>query len=351
MRAPIHAPTVCAHPPCVHPPCARPCLQIGASENVVRYRIARRAAITGRSVPDHLIVASLASVASSLEILTPLVDFVARVGNDGAVPLLRAYIRVDSRGHWGVLQHQFARPEDAGQFPLSLAPIHLAEAPTDLVELVGAYMGGTQRLKLCATHRELQAVAAALRTNSLELSPLHEITLHAEARALAGVPHAAATFAFSYPAAIDWDQLGASGAYDTYRESVLTSAPCLVPLAGAFVYFDEGGRVCAINAVSELAYSDASQLDQPLSESRMIQFAQPIPLPESAQVHLGSRLKPVTLASLLAHGAEFFVWILPGERLPGVQHPPEGGAFAYIFKEEGLSGIPGARAIYFPVAT
>ena len=97
--------------------------EIGASESVVRYRIAHRAAITGRAVPEHLISASLASVASSLEILTPLADFVARVGNDGATPVLRAFVQVDKAGNWARIEHLFAQPEgDATSFPGSLAP-------------------------------------------------------------------------------------------------------------------------------------------------------------------------------------------------------------------------------------
>ena len=47
-------------------------LQVGASEEVVRERIKSRAAATGRDVPEHLIVKSLASVATSLDILMPL---------------------------------------------------------------------------------------------------------------------------------------------------------------------------------------------------------------------------------------------------------------------------------------
>jgi hypothetical protein len=83
--------------------------EIGAREENVRARIASRAAATGRSVPEALIQASLASVASSLEILTPLCDFVARIGNDGPLPELRAYIRVDNTGNWGLLESQFAK--------------------------------------------------------------------------------------------------------------------------------------------------------------------------------------------------------------------------------------------------
>ena len=57
--------------------------EVGASEDIVRQRIASRAAETGRGVPEHLIKASLSSVSSSLDILTPLSDFVARISNDG----------------------------------------------------------------------------------------------------------------------------------------------------------------------------------------------------------------------------------------------------------------------------
>ena len=60
--------------------------EVSASEAVVRRRIARRAAATGRDVPEHLIKASLASVSTSLDILTPLADFVARIDNGDAEP-------------------------------------------------------------------------------------------------------------------------------------------------------------------------------------------------------------------------------------------------------------------------
>ena len=69
--------------------------------------------MTGRDVPEHLIVNSLKSVASSLELLTPLVDFVARISNDLPAPnppQLRAYIRVDHSGNWGEIGAKFARP-------------------------------------------------------------------------------------------------------------------------------------------------------------------------------------------------------------------------------------------------
>jgi len=274
--------------------------------------------------------------------------------------VLRAFVQVDKAGNWARIEHLFAQPEgDATSFPGSLAPLHLLPLPTDLavVEAGEAVLGS--RLRLDLTHVGLHPVAHALKSATLDLSPQHKITLQADARELAGVPSDAATFAFSYPASIDWGKLGADhanaeqGQGSSYREARLTSGPCLVPLTGAFVYFDGAGSICAINAVSDLAVFDPLRPELPLSEERMIQFSKPIPLPESAQLALGaqSRLKPVTLASLILKGAEFFAWILPGETLPGLQHPAEGGAFAYTFKKEGvLAGAPGCRAIYYEVA-
>ena len=54
------------------------------------------------------------------------------------------YIRVDSRGHWGVLQQQFAQTAAASNFPGSLAPMHLVSAPTDILAgSSGSGSGGT----------------------------------------------------------------------------------------------------------------------------------------------------------------------------------------------------------------
>jgi hypothetical protein len=195
-------------------------LEVGASESVVRYRVARRAELTGRMVPEHLILESLRSVASTLELLTPLVDFVARVNNDLDVPVLRAYIRVDSRGHWGVLQKQFAQSASASDFPGSLAPLHLLSAPTDLFSGLGVQgrragaptsldVAQMRRLTLHLDHPLLAPIRHAFKSPSIDLSPPHEITLLAEARERAGIPSHAVWFSFAYPSSIDWEKLSA----------------------------------------------------------------------------------------------------------------------------------------------
>ncbi len=313
------------------------------------------------------------------------------------------YIRVDSRGHWGVLQQQFAQTAAASDFPGSLAPMHLVSAPTDILAgSSGSGSGGTlggmgssglgvrsagssvsgsgggsgggsfcgspestsvatpssvdatqmRRLTLCADHPALEPIRHALKTASIDLSPLHEITLLAEARDRAGIPAHAVWFSFAHPANLDWDKL-ASVRNDTFREAEMTSPACLVALTGAFVYLDAAGEIAALNAVSDLPLVDplATPDETLMSETRLITFAKPLPLPDRACTSLGKRLKPVTFAKLLAQGAQFFAWILPHEELPGLQRAPEGGAFAYVFRDAESSGMEGHRAIYFPVAT
>ena len=339
--------------------------EVSASESVVRKRIAQRAAATGRDVPEHLIKASLASVTTSLDILTPLADFVARIDNDDAEPRLRAYIRVDGSGNWGQIEAQFALSEEAGSFPGSLPPITLTACPVDIVVKPGegaekvpatprhrprASFGQTT-LEIDASHPELRPVRAALKETRLQLSPAAPVTLQGAARRRAGIPEEAETFHFAYPAAIEWSEIE-SGAD--------TSAPvCRLPLAGGFVYFDADGAVCAINAVSSLvneeepsaaATDGASSSSSPsVGAGSMLQFGSPLPLDPRTKRALGSRLRSVTLAPLLARGATHFAFITPSDELPGLSRAPRGGAFAYLLSRESPT-LPGCTACYFPVA-
>ena len=105
-----------------------------------------------------------------------------------------------------------------------------------------------------------------------------------------------------------------------------------MPLAGAFVYFDEKGKPCGVSSICGF-------VDDKTGYS-MLQFAAPIHLPQSAVKALGGRLQPVTLAPLLDKGAKTFGWIKPGEKLPDLHAPPAAGAFAYVLDND---------AIYFPV--
>ena len=45
----------------------------------------------------------------SLNTLTPLCDFVARINNEGHEPTLVAFETVDTKGNWRVISDRFAR--------------------------------------------------------------------------------------------------------------------------------------------------------------------------------------------------------------------------------------------------
>ncbi|KAL1507417.1 hypothetical protein AB1Y20_008258 [Prymnesium parvum] len=303
---------------------------VSASEEVVRKRIAARASQTGRAVPEHLIKASLQSVASSLEMLTPLSDFVARISNETSTPVLEAYIRINASRDWGLVQAQFAQPE-MGTFPNSLAPLALVQVDLDDSATPLFTDANATRAVVNLDHPSLANLRGAVRSAKLALSPRSPITLHPEARAAAGVPECAASFAFAYPAAISWGLL---------EEGVdLSHAACNVLTAGAFVFFDARGGICGVCAVCGLAEAEcevaAGKLKRkPLADvaSRsyyMLQFSAPVLLSPSAVAHLKPRMQPVTLAALLAKGAKQFGWIAPGEKLPDVGLPSLAGAFVY----------------------
>lgn len=81
---------------------------IKASDRVVRERIAKRSRVTGRSVPESLVRDSLEAPDRSLGLLTPLVDFVARINNESDdAPVLESFEKVDNSGDWGAIQTVF----------------------------------------------------------------------------------------------------------------------------------------------------------------------------------------------------------------------------------------------------
>lgn len=78
-----------------------------ASEKIVRERIAKRGLETGRVVPEVLIVESLAAPDHSLSLLTPKVDFLARINNESREPILASFEFIDRTGGWDNVIKQF----------------------------------------------------------------------------------------------------------------------------------------------------------------------------------------------------------------------------------------------------
>ncbi|KAI9023365.1 zeta toxin-domain-containing protein [Hyaloraphidium curvatum] len=80
-------------------------IKISAPEEVLRQRIEARAKKTGRSVPPEVIKEGLEGVDRSLQILTPLVHFVAHVSNgDDSEPVLEMCQMIDTSGNWDNLR-------------------------------------------------------------------------------------------------------------------------------------------------------------------------------------------------------------------------------------------------------
>ena len=68
----------------------------------MRARVKRRAEASGRDVDPKVLEDSMKSMADSLALLTPKVDFVARINNDGGTPSLESFEKVDLSGNWPV---------------------------------------------------------------------------------------------------------------------------------------------------------------------------------------------------------------------------------------------------------
>ena len=82
--------------------------QVHAKEATVRARVTTRAARVGeRHVPEQSLADSIAAPPHVLRALTPKVDFVARIDNDGDAPILEAFESVDTTGSWKVVAHMF----------------------------------------------------------------------------------------------------------------------------------------------------------------------------------------------------------------------------------------------------
>jgi hypothetical protein len=263
----------------------------------------------------------------------PLVDFVARIDNDGASPHLRAYIRVNPDGNWNHIKSRFAKPETSGCFPGALSPLRLWSVPDPsslMLQHSATGSSGGSTLELDVRSAALGLIRDAMCETMVSHSPECEVTLQGRARTLAGIPAEATSFAFAYPVQMDWSKV---------PDVTQHNCECLVAMAGSFVYFDHAGAVCGVNAVT-IFMDDEDPEEESLSvwqssvPSRpLVQFCPPLPLPEATYQALRSndRLRPVTMASLLDKGAYAFAWILPGEHLEGLTQVPHAGAFAYVF--------------------
>eukprot|EP00635_Sarcinochrysidales_sp_CCMP3193_P006938 CAMPEP_0118898530 /NCGR_PEP_ID=MMETSP1166-20130328/5479_1 /TAXON_ID=1104430 /ORGANISM="Chrysoreinhardia sp, Strain CCMP3193" /LENGTH=757 /DNA_ID=CAMNT_0006837639 /DNA_START=252 /DNA_END=2525 /DNA_ORIENTATION=+ len=80
---------------------------VHATEATVRRRVKTRAArLGGRDVPEDVLADSLGAPAKTLQALTPMVDFVARIRNEDE-PVLEAMETIDTSGNWHRIAEMF----------------------------------------------------------------------------------------------------------------------------------------------------------------------------------------------------------------------------------------------------
>lgn len=313
---------------------------IFASEARALARVEARSRSTGRSIPGEKVTTSLAGARSSVMELTPYVDFVARIDNDGETPILRSVEVVDRSGSWESIARRFARQQPTAQdFPRALAPLSLRAMPDEVARAM-TFVPGTRQVqldlaRLCreADPRVLCAqVARLLEAHlpgclELDASAPWPVTADVDMRRMVGVPNrgeADCCFVYQQQSAHEADPLRTRDFIKASSYRAAEGFPALVELLkyGGFLYLDAAtGVVLAASCISKRPGSG------------MLQFGQRQPLPQRPHEELTvkRRWHPVTLGRL--RGARQFAWITPWELLAGVQLGGAHGAMAFVLED------------------
>jgi len=309
---------------------------VEADEATIRARIKHRAQITGRDVPEHLIVDSLQAMDRVLKTLTPLCDFVARINNEGSVPVLTAFETINTSGCWSLIKERFAQQRDSiCDFPQALAPLPLVRLPDEHLALLRAGDGptGLQLLLGEAEGNGLQGKLRALLPPVTELAttPRFRVTLSDFARKLAMIPRRADSCMWVYPHPACSEEPAAVeqvvGPYRLWKSQLralgFTSEEQTDPLVqllfeGGFCYLDDQGALEGVSAVSHRG------------EPTVLQFGEPSRLSEAASAAMPpGRFRRVTKTYLRERGARNFAWVLPGEHFTGSDVGGRDGAMVY----------------------
>mmetsp|Transcript_13966 Transcript_13966/g.39908 ORF Transcript_13966/g.39908 Transcript_13966/m.39908 type:complete len:733 (-) Transcript_13966:262-2460(-) len=313
---------------------------IFASEARARARIEARRNTTGRGIPDEALARSHEGARRSVAELTPYVDFVARIDNDGEVPILRSVEVVDRSGSWETVARRFAaelpRQED---FPLALAPLCLRQIPSPAVQAM-AHISKEQKLSLNLKALWARAdpevlprpMARLLRahlpgTVMLDSSAAFPVSGDCDMLRMTNVPLGTkvdSCYVYQRQTADESDPLRTR---DFMRSSAYYAPegfPAIIELLkyGGFVYIDtDTGKVIAASCISKRPGTG------------MLPFGPREPLADGPYEELfrQERWRPVTLGRLQA--APRYAWICPREVIAGQQLGGPYGAFAYELED------------------
>eukprot|EP00301_Raphidiophrys_heterophryoidea_P004075 c11801_g2_i2.p1 GENE.c11801_g2_i2~~c11801_g2_i2.p1 ORF type:complete len:641 (-),score=130.81 c11801_g2_i2:98-2020(-) len=371
---------------------------IRASEDIVRERVAKRAAETGRDVPESLIIESLSAPNDTLARLVSKADFLARINNDSYPPKLEAFEVIDRSGSFSLIRNQFAAAQPPpNRFPQSLAPLTLRPCAENMSCHVSAQSHSSLVVSkfifdefpsLKPLQSELCDGDNGRRGWIVHCGPKYAVTVGQKGREEVMIPIEARAFAWIYPSAAPRQHTkvasrsqirrpnsnAQSEAFvDPFDEVALDDISGLdkcdpivcLALNGGFVYFDASDKVVRVNAImgftvdwkirnqniSAASSSSSSTSHNQAQKEALLQFEPAEHVPDTVTKALRSqgRLVPVTWHRIReCTGMDMLEmgWINPCEKLGSKKYTNYGG-FVFVVPEGDQSKRgPGTK---FPV--
>eukprot|EP00397_Hematodinium_sp_SG-2012_P007570 GEMP01007617.1.p1 GENE.GEMP01007617.1~~GEMP01007617.1.p1 ORF type:complete len:714 (+),score=128.89 GEMP01007617.1:215-2356(+) len=229
---------------------------IYASEAVVRERCIARAKTTGRAIPEATINQGMKKPWMTLQMLTPLCDFLASIKNDDE-PKLETFQRIDRSGDCLRIRKTFARTAYANEFPYSLPPLFVTTVwsrpfgtGTSSVSTAGSI--GSRITDADILHNKTangvkcSILISGNECNRYVASPPTEVEWSQKRRGIAGVPEEAKYMLF-----LCREQgVGPPDGFGTFANLVRARST-----HGAMLFYDRNGAPLCLNV---LHFSDVS---------------------------------------------------------------------------------------------
>jgi len=254
---------------------------VTAPEAAIRERIKHRAEATGRDVPEHLIQASLASMDKSLNTLTPLCDFVVRISNEGAIPVLRACETIDTSGAWQVITDRLTRKAGGpGSFPNALQPLTLCKVDAEHSKLLQSDIKSHSlyvdlSLASCSLHNKLRSIMPMIKDQAVgrvcveknRLTVLGvdcvSIPFPEQSRPAMGIPKDAKQMMWLYP----FEPLAKSGVKRKLTEAGFTEQDMNSSLMqllnrGGFAFCNGAGKLLSVDTITNQEGDTLLQFDK-----------------------------------------------------------------------------------------
>lgn len=302
-----------------------------ADEATIHRRMLERYEKTGRFIPERTWRRSIESMDRSLNMLTPLCDFVARIDNSGPTPVLTAFEEVDTSGSWAAIPKALSQTH--AQFPQHLSPIAFRELRPELLRAISlAKVNPEATPRLCVYLDQLAGVGCQNELRSvmpdvcrLPASAVRPLKLSRERRTQAGMPTEATGFFFVHAAQETLPEPELFRAGLTIQD--LDDPAVKLLRYGGFALMDSASRIVAVYAFT------------PSGGRVQWRFSAPAAVPEALAAEVpAERWQPVPwqwLRTSPRGQGDTFAWLAPTERLSdGHRHGGHFGAFFFRLRSE-----------------